>query len=275
MIKSIKDSLSFKSYKDKTYSKEVYKITAKTKKKPYKYRVGRKGSRTWMLIDKLLKSAPRDHTTNLRINARTTLQKKADDANEAKLEKKIEKDFKEHIKRLEQQKKRGQLTLNIAKSITNLKNIKDMWKRDGRAKKLIDDAQKDWERQMLRKGLKVGKQKRMKKGVELPDEDYVLPDEQPEEDGDEEEKQAEVHPPKKAKKVRKTKAWYVKKFSSLADKVLKQQARLDNVEGESLDRLIRDIQVNMQEGQELVKEIRAKKYKSREGIRVNLDFFHQ
>ena len=136
-------------------------------------------------------------------------------------------------------------------------------------KELIDEAQKEYERQQARKGLVLGKKKRIKIfGVKLKDDDYVPEDEQPDES--EEEKQAEV--PKKGRKQRKTKMWYRKKYRALGDKVLKQQNRLDNVEGETLDRLIRDMQSDIQEGQQLAKEIRSKKYKK---IDLNLDFFDQ
>ena len=71
----------------------------------------------------------------------------------------------------------------------------------------------------------------------------------------EEEKQPDS--PKNGMKLRKTKMWYVNKFRALSNKVIKQQNRLDNVEGETLDRLIRDMQADMQEGQQLAKEIRS------------------
>ena len=56
LIKKPKAGIDFKSYKDMTYTSEVYAITSKTKKKPAKYRVNKK----YYTIDKLLKSAPRD-----------------------------------------------------------------------------------------------------------------------------------------------------------------------------------------------------------------------
>jgi ribosomal protein L21E len=272
LIKSLKDvGIGYKTYHDKTYTKEVYEITHKTKKRPHKYRM-KGGGKKYYLIDKLLKSAPRDHTTNLRINARSKIQKKADDANEVKLRKKIEKDFQEHLKHLEQLKKQGHMTPDIKKSVTNMKKIKDMWKRDGRAKELIDEAEAEYERQMGRKGLKLGKKKRIKEFRQQEDDpDYVYDQAAAQKEQDEEDEEEKAEVPKK-RKQRKTKAWYVKKFSSLADKVLKQQTRLDNVEGETLDRLIRDMQANMQEGQQLTKEIQSKKYKK---LSLNLNFFIQ
>ena len=66
LIKKPKAGIDFKSYKDMTYTKEVYEITSKTKKKPAKYRVNKK----YYTIDKLLKSAPRDQESEKLIKDR-------------------------------------------------------------------------------------------------------------------------------------------------------------------------------------------------------------
>ena len=57
LLKTQKDKgLAYKSYKNMLWSEAVYKITAKTKREPQKYRV--KGK--WYLSSMLMKSAPVD-----------------------------------------------------------------------------------------------------------------------------------------------------------------------------------------------------------------------
>ena len=72
LIKKAKADIGYKSYKDQTYSAEVYTITTKTKKKPTKYRVNKK----YYTIDKLLKSAPRDKESQKLIKDRKDEEEK-------------------------------------------------------------------------------------------------------------------------------------------------------------------------------------------------------
>ena len=74
LIKKPKAGIDFKSYKDMTYTSEVYAITSKTKKKPAKYRVNKK----YYTIDKLLKSAPRDKESEKLIKDRKVEEVKED-----------------------------------------------------------------------------------------------------------------------------------------------------------------------------------------------------
>ena len=75
LIKKGKDSIGYKSYKNKTWSKEVYVVKKKTKTTtPTKYFVNRK----WLLIDSLLKSAPRDKESDKLMETRTKQQDEAD-----------------------------------------------------------------------------------------------------------------------------------------------------------------------------------------------------
>ena len=61
LVKSKKPGISYKRYKNMTFSQQVYVITKVTKKaKPTKYRVAGK----WWLQSDLLKSAPRDEASN-------------------------------------------------------------------------------------------------------------------------------------------------------------------------------------------------------------------
>ena len=83
LIKKAKAGIGFKSYKDMTYTKEVYVITSKTKKKPAKYRVNKK----YYTIDKLLKSAPRDKESEKLINDRKEDEVKEDIVEREKLAK--------------------------------------------------------------------------------------------------------------------------------------------------------------------------------------------
>ena len=75
MIKDAKPGIGYKTYKQQTYSKQVYIIKRKTKKAiPAKYYVKNK----WYTQDKLIKSAPRDKKTNMLIKARDAEQATVD-----------------------------------------------------------------------------------------------------------------------------------------------------------------------------------------------------
>ena len=67
LIKKTKTSLEFKGYKDNVWSKEIYTIRKRTKKKiPIKYRIGR----TWYSQDTLLKVSQEDEKSNEIISER-------------------------------------------------------------------------------------------------------------------------------------------------------------------------------------------------------------
>lgn len=263
MLKSLKDStIGFKSYKDKTFTKEVYEIELKTKKKPYKYMIRQDGKKKWYLIDKLLKSAVRDNATAVRLKVRSDMQEQKDKAEEAKEKIRIEKEIAENRKRIQKLKEQGHITPSITKGIANLKRIRNLNRKSGKVKKLLDEMQKEYERKMNKKGVKLSEKKIKIFRQKEKDDDYVP----------EEEEESDVKPVKKQAGGRKTKKWYVQKYTALGNKVLKKQTKLDTLEGESLDRLIRDLQVDIQEGQRLAATIRAKNYKK---IGLDLTFFDQ
>ena len=79
--KDVKPGIDFKSYKNKTYSRQVYIIEKITKKAtPRKYYVNKK----WYTQDKLLKSSPRDEISNELVEERDMSEKQK----KAKAEKK-------------------------------------------------------------------------------------------------------------------------------------------------------------------------------------------
>ena len=79
-MKDPKKHLEYKSYKGKTWSNRVYKITSRTKKKkPIKYSVSRGANRKYYTIESLLKSAPRDQESNKIIEERDEKQNEEDE----------------------------------------------------------------------------------------------------------------------------------------------------------------------------------------------------
>ena len=81
LIKDMKAGIDYKSYKAKTFSKEVYQIMAETKKVPKKFRVNKR----WRLSQHLLKSKPTDKISDKLVRERDAKQDAEDDAAQKKL----------------------------------------------------------------------------------------------------------------------------------------------------------------------------------------------
>ena len=64
----------------------------------------------------------------------------------------------------------------------------------------------------------------------------------------------------------------VTEFKTQGNIVLRPQKQLKKAQGDKLDRLIRDIETEIQKGQEMTKVLKAKKYKN---LKLNLGFFFQ
>ena len=254
MVKNVKDSaIGYKTYKNKTYDENVYEITKKTKSIPHKYRVNHK----WYLIDKLLKSAPRDQVTESKLRAKDKVQDLKDRLQVLKDKKKIKKEIEQNRKRIMKLKNEGYVTSSISRGIANLDKIKDLFKQSGRVKELLDQMQQEYERQKAKAGILLTKKRPIKVvGVKLKDPDY-----NPEDDMEDEEDKP---------KTKKTKRWYITKFKQHANKYLNLQSRIEKAEGETLDRLIRDANDELSQGQRLAQEIKAKNYKK---LNLDLTFF--
>ena len=111
LVKEKKAGIAYKTYKNESYSQQVYVIEKKTKTKPEKYRVNKK----WYLQSSLLKSAPRDKISNALVDKRTE---------DARAKEQVER--KEHtVKRLEEvraPRKRPQRRAAKAAKIINIQN---------------------------------------------------------------------------------------------------------------------------------------------------------
>jgi hypothetical protein len=64
----------------------------------------------------------------------------------------------------------------------------------------------------------------------------------------------------------------VKEYAEQGHKVLRLQKKLEKAKGEALDRLIRDMQVEIKKGQVMAQVVKARNFKS---TRLNLNFFFQ
>ena len=81
LVKDLKAGIDFKSYKGETFSKQVFQITAETKKLPKKFRVNKK----WRVSQHLLKSKPVDKVSEKLVRDREEKQDEIDDAAQKKL----------------------------------------------------------------------------------------------------------------------------------------------------------------------------------------------
>ena len=81
LVKDLKAGIDFKSYKGETFSKQVFQITAETKKVPKKFRV--KGR--WRVSQHLLKSKPVDQVSEKLVRDREEKQDEIDNAAQKKL----------------------------------------------------------------------------------------------------------------------------------------------------------------------------------------------
>ena len=96
LIKDKKTGLDFKSYKDMTYSTQLYVVKRKTKKAvPPKYWVNKK----WRLVESLLKTEPRDEKTDELILTREVKDDEDEKSADVKHEKKRDKEVAADNKR--------------------------------------------------------------------------------------------------------------------------------------------------------------------------------
>ena len=167
-IKTIKTAaVGFKSYKDKTYSAEVYKIKKRTKSQPYRYWLGR-GVGKWVNGDLLLKTRSRDKVSDNLIQSRDDAQEEADKQEAKRAQEQADKDREANRKRLA--KKEG-VKPSMKKSEENISKIRAAEKRGEEIDKLLDDIDKADQK---KKNMKKPKHKRVKvKGWKPKDEDYV------------------------------------------------------------------------------------------------------
>ena len=172
--KTIKDSaVGYKSYKNMTYSAEVYVIKKRTKSVPYRYWLGR-GVGRWINGDLLLKTKSRDKVSDKLIESRDETQKAADKAEKKRQQEEADKEREANRKRLA--KKKG-VKPSMKKSEDNIKKIRAAEKRGEEIDRQIEEAQREYEKKHNMK--KPAKRKHIKvKGWKPKDEDYV-PEEAP------------------------------------------------------------------------------------------------
>lgn len=100
------DKVGFKSYKGKTYTKQVLKIIGRTRKAPYRYRVMYKGQKKWYTQDNLIRTPQYDTKTEKQLakltswgNVATPDSEKSDRLAELKNKKKArrEEERKQHL----------------------------------------------------------------------------------------------------------------------------------------------------------------------------------
>jgi hypothetical protein len=106
VLKTQKDKgLAYKSYKNMLWTKRVFRISAKTKNVPAKYRVNKR----WLLTGMLMKVRPTDEKSEEIIKTRDKKQRAQKDAEQAALFKKIEKEIADKKRKEEARKKREEL----------------------------------------------------------------------------------------------------------------------------------------------------------------------
>ena len=154
LIKKFKESLAYKTYKGQSWSEKLYIVKKKTKKVPHKYYV----KSTWMLVDSLLKSAPRDVKTQLMLEQK-------DDEEIVRERVKRQEDYEASVEA--EKKKFGKK--RDAAVMGRLKKLKKQKKED----ELLDreeDIDEGREREVPKKVLP---QKRKREPVEKEDEEEV------------------------------------------------------------------------------------------------------
>ena len=168
-LKTIKTSaVGFKSYKDETYSTEVYTVKKRTKSLPHRYWLG-KGVGRWINGDLLLKTKARDKTSDKLIKDRDDAQARADEAEEKRAQEQADKEREANRKRLA--KTKG-VKPSMQKSEANIQKIRAAEKKGKEIDNLIDAAQKEYEKKHNMKA--PSKKKRVKvKGWKPKDDDYV------------------------------------------------------------------------------------------------------
>ena len=161
LVKNPKKSIDYKSYKGKTWSNRVYKITSRTKGKPVKYAVTRKINRKYYTIDHLLKSARRDEVSNKIIEERDEKQNEEDNK---ELEAQRDELKKARKKLADKYKKAGD-----EKKLAGVKKLAANREKQEAVDKQLDELEREEDK-------KAGKKikKRRQKQVNAPevDEDY-------------------------------------------------------------------------------------------------------
>ena len=138
-------NLDYKSYKNQLWSKKVFRIGAKTKKTPVKYRVGKK----WVLTGMLMKVRPTDEVSEKIIKDRDEKAQKKKDKQAAEHMKKREKELKEmkerkakKLKQIEEkvfQKTGGRRRSRRTGAILGRQKKLEADKKDAAMKKLIGE----------------------------------------------------------------------------------------------------------------------------------------
>lgn len=138
-------NLDYKSYKNQLWSKKVFRIGAKTKKSPVKYRVGKK----WVLTGMLMKVRPTDEVSEKIIKDRDEKAQKKKDKQAAEHMKKREKELKEmkerkakKLKQIEEkvfQKTGGRRRSRRTGAILGRQKKLEADKKDAAMKKLIGE----------------------------------------------------------------------------------------------------------------------------------------
>jgi hypothetical protein len=163
----------YKTYKNKTYTAEIFEIEKKTKTQPYKYKV--KGKSRYYLVDYLLKSATRDTKSGDLIKGRDLIQVGVDKANEAKERVRLAKEIEDNRKRLMKLKKEGGIILpSVERGIKNLNKIQDLQTKSDKILVFLDLLQTEYEREKAKQGVQL-KPKRVLKmpvGRKVKDTDY-------------------------------------------------------------------------------------------------------
>ena len=211
------------------------------------------------------------------------MQQYHDKVNEKKEQKRIQAEIDKNRKRLVKMKADGKVVLpSITKGIDNLKNIKNMYKRSGRAKELIDQAQKDFERRERQKSIRKKQNIQFeapkpiviyKEKGRAPDLDFDPLKEPAQVDTDSEEEKAYEPKAKKKRPKRQTKASLFARFREAALRVKRLHRKVEKTEGEDLDRVLRDLDIEVKDGKGLATQIRAKKYKNMGTLKIA--FFDQ
>jgi hypothetical protein len=181
IIKQKNKGIAFKSYKNLTFSKRVYKITKATQQSlPQKYYVNRK----WYTANVLLKTEEVDVTSVALVNKREQAQKESDDkahkAHMARRKAELEKEEKRNREEdaAEQKRKQDEYEKRLAEHEAAKKKKKPKpRKKKPRKKKPRDDddeyvpevdvAPQAPRRRLRRSAAVVGRQKKLKKMEEL------------------------------------------------------------------------------------------------------------
>jgi hypothetical protein len=163
--------VGFKQYKNKSFTKELYTITDRTQKKkltgkPIKYRVeglsykkGQPFQGKWYTVDKLLKSAIRDEKSKELIKKRDEEQIAVDAKDEKKENERVAREIKQNQERLLKLRDEGVVAVpSVNRGIANLKNIKNMQKKDAKIKGYINELQQEYEAEVKAKGQKISEE---------------------------------------------------------------------------------------------------------------------